>query len=74
METRAIEWAEGYFRDMFRWAPETVREALWRMARGEPGEMTPAARRWLAQRYLLTGDDRLAVPLFGTWIEHHALV
>jgi hypothetical protein len=70
VESRAIEWAESYFRDMYKSAPE----GLGRLARGEAGDLTPAARRWLTQRYLLTSDDRLAIPVFGAWIEHHALV
>jgi len=72
---RAIEWAESYFRDAFRSAPPPAHEALARLIRGQSlSDLQPLARRWLAQRYLLTPDDRLAVPLFGTWIEHHALV
>ena len=74
VEGRAIEWAEGYFRDMYTWAPEAVREALGLLARGETIDLAPTTRRWLAQQYLLTSNDRLAVPVFGAWIEHHALV
>jgi len=36
--------------------------------------MSPAARRWLTQRYLLPGEDRLTIPLFGAWIAQDALV
>ena len=74
VEGRAIEWAEGYFRDTYKSAPELVREAIGRLARGEPVVLASATRRWLAQRYLLTSEDRLAIPVFGAWIEHHALV
>jgi hypothetical protein len=74
VEGRAIEWAEAYFRDMFKSAPEPTREILARLAQGQAIEIAPAARRWLSHRYLLTSGDRLAVPVFGAWIEHHALV
>jgi hypothetical protein len=74
IEGRALEWAEGYFRDLYRWAPEPVRAVLGCLARGETAAITPPARRWLERQYLLTPDDRLAVPLLGKWIEHHALV
>jgi len=74
VEGRVIEWAESYFRDTYKSAPEAAREAFSRLSQGEPANLTPTARRWLAQRYLLTPDDRLSVPVFGAWIEHHALV
>jgi hypothetical protein len=74
VEGRAIEWAETYFRDAYRSAPEVAREALAHLIQGQATDLTPLARRWLTQRYLLTPDDRLAIPLFGAWIEHHALV
>lgn len=74
VEVRAIEWAEPYFRDAHRSVPPEARDALARLARDGDTLLTPLARRWLAQRYLLTPDDRLAIPLFGAWIEHHALV
>jgi len=74
VEGRAIEWAESFFRDTYKSAPEAAREALSRLSQGEPANLTPTARRWLAQRYLLTPDDRLSIPVFGAWIEHHALV
>jgi hypothetical protein len=74
VEGRAIERAETYFRDTFKSAPELARDALGHLALGEPVDLTPAARRWLTQRYLLTPDDRLAIPIFGAWIAHHALV
>src|ERR1022692_2795107 len=74
VEGRAIEWAETYFRDAYRSAPPTAREALAPLIQGGTADITPLARRWLTQRYLLTPDDRLSIPLFGAWIEHHALV
>jgi hypothetical protein len=74
VEGRAIEWAEGYFRDMYRSAPDASRQALARLCQGQPVDLSPATRRWLAQRYLLAPDDGLGVPVFGAWIEHHALV
>ena len=74
VEGRAIEWAESYFRDLYKWTPEAVREALVRLAREETVALAPATRRWLAQQYLLTSEDRLAIPVFAAWIEHHALV
>jgi hypothetical protein len=74
VEGRAIEWAETYFRDAYRSAPAPAREALARLIQGQTANPTPLARRWLTQRYLLTPDERLSIPLFGAWIEHHALV
>jgi hypothetical protein len=72
VEGQAIEWAEPYFRDMYRSAPAAARQALDHLSQG-PADLSPAARRWLTQRYLLTPGDRLAVPLFGAWISHHAI-
>jgi hypothetical protein len=72
VEERAIEWAEPYFRDMYKSAPAAAREALDRLSQG-PADVSPAAHRWLTRRYLLTPGDRLAVPLFGAWISHHAI-
>jgi len=72
VEERAIEWAEPYFRDMYKSAPTAAREALDHLSQG-PADLSPVARRWLSQRYLLTPADQLAVPLFGAWISHHAI-
>jgi hypothetical protein len=72
VEDRAIEYAEPYFRDMYKSAPAAAREALDRLSHG-PADLSPVARRWLTQRYLLTPDDSLSVPLFGAWISHHAI-
>lgn len=74
VEGRVIEWAEGYFRDTYKSAPEAVRETIGRLARGEAVVLASATRRWLTQRYLLTSEDRLAIPVFGAWVEHHALL
>ena len=71
VELKAIEWAEGYFRDMYKSAPATARDALDRLSIDQGVELAPIARRWLAQRYLLTPDDRLSVPVFGAWIHHY---
>jgi hypothetical protein len=72
VEHQAIGWAEPYFRDMYKSAPAAAREALDHLSHGS-ANLSPAARRWLAQRYLLTPDDRLSVPLFAAWISHHAI-
>jgi hypothetical protein len=72
VEERAIEYAEPYFRDMYKSAPAAAREALDHLSQG-PADVSPAAHRWLTRRYLLTPGDRLAVPLFGAWISHHAI-
>jgi hypothetical protein len=74
VEGRAIEWAESYFRDTYKSAPTAAHDALAGLARGKAVDLTPAARRWLTQRYLLTPGDRLAIPVFGAWVEHHAMV
>ena len=73
VEGRAIEWAESYFRDTYKSAPTVAHDALAGLAR-EAVDLTPAARRWLTQRYLLTSGDRLAIPVFGAWVEHHSMV
>lgn len=74
IQTPAIEWAEPYFRDMHKDAPPETREALTHLARGEAVNLTARTKRWLAQRYLLTPEDSLAIPLFASWIEHYAVV
>ena len=48
IQTRTIEWAEPYFRDMHKDAPPETREALTRLARGEAINLTPRTKRWLA--------------------------
>ncbi len=74
IQTRAIDWAEPYFRDMHKDAPPETRDALAHLARGETVIFTPRTRRWLTQRYLLTPENTLAIPLFASWIEHYAAV
>ena len=74
VEGRAIEWAESYFRDTYKSAPAFAHDALGGLACGKAVDLAPAARRWLTQRYLLTSGDRLAIPIFGAWVEHHAMV
>jgi hypothetical protein len=74
VEGRAIEWAESYFRDTYKNAPTAAHDALAGLAQGKAAGLTPAARRWLTQRYLLTPGDRLAIPVFGAWVEHHSMV
>ena len=74
VEGRVIEWAESYFRDTFKSAPTVAHDALAGLAQGNAVDLTPAARRWLTQRYLLTPGDRLAIPVFGAWVEHHSMV
>jgi len=74
VEGRAIEWAEGYFRDTYKSAPPAAHPALGGLAQGEAVDVTPAARRWLTQRYLLTPGDHLSIPVFGAWVAHHAMV
>ena len=73
VEGRAIEWADGYLRDTYKSAPPAARDALERLGTGQPIDPSPEVRRWLSKRYLLTSDDRLAVPLFAAWLAHHAL-
>jgi hypothetical protein len=51
-----------------------VRDTLGCLAQQRSGDLSPAGRRWLTQRYLITADDQIAVPVFGAWIAHHALV
>jgi hypothetical protein len=74
VELRAIEWAEPYFREAYRTAPEPAREALGRLSHGQAIALSTIAQRWLTQRYLLTPGGQLAIPVFGAWIAHHALV
>jgi len=74
VEGRAMEWAESYFRDTYKNAPAFAQDALAGLAQGKAVDLTPAARRWLVQRYLLTSDDGLAIPVFGAWVEHYAMV
>ena len=74
VEDRVIEWAEPYFRDLYRKAPPAAVDALADMAEGGKRPVDAAARRWLDQQYLLTADDRLSVPVFGSWIAHHGFV
>jgi hypothetical protein len=74
IEARAIEWAGSYFGDMYKSAPKAAQIALGALAQDRTADLSPPVRPWLAQRYLLTAENRLAIPLFGAWIEHHALV
>jgi len=74
VEIRAVEWAGPFFQDTYKSAPAAVQTLLGNLAIGKPVGLAPPARRWLTQRYLLTDDDRLAVPLFGAWIQHHGYI
>jgi len=73
IQTRAIEWAEPYFRDMHKDAPPETRDALARLSRGDILNLDPRTKRWLAQRYLLMADGSFAIPLFASWIENYAI-
>ena len=53
--------------------PPETREALSHLAHCESVTVTPRTIRWLNQRYLLTPEGTLAIPLFASWIEHYAL-
>ena len=74
VEDRVIEWAEPYFRDMYRKAPAAAVDARPVMAQGGKAPVDLSARRWLDQQYLLAADERLAVPILGRGIAHHGFV
>ncbi|MFN0102078.1 MAG: hypothetical protein ACKV2U_08305 [Bryobacteraceae bacterium] len=74
VEEGVIEWAESYFRDMYKNAPAAAREAIDQLAQGRAVTMAPLTRRWLNQRYLLDESEQLTIPVFGAWVRFHALV
>ena len=71
---RAVEWAGPFFQDTYKSAPAAVQAMLGNLALGKPVDVTPSARRWLTQRYLVTDDDGLAIPLFAAWIQHQGYI
>ena len=74
VEIRAIEWAGPFFQDAYKSAPPAVQTVLGNLALSKPVDLTLSVRRWLTQRYLLTGDDHFAIPMFGVWIQHQGYV
>ena len=74
IEPRVFEAADSFFRHSFRSAPEDVRNALARLARGVSldGETPVKVKRWLNSRNLLDDSARLSIPTFGTWIVKYA--
>lgn len=72
VQPSVLEWAGSYFADTFRSAPADVQNILLNLSEYRPVHLTPNQRRWLDHRNLLTTNDRLAVPLFGTWIQTRA--
>ncbi|OQW92631.1 MAG: hypothetical protein BWK79_14250 [Beggiatoa sp. IS2] len=68
VEERVLEQATYYFRNTIQVAPSATKEVLEMLAMGESVDMDKYTRRWLKRRCLLTDDDKLLIPVLGTWI------
>lgn len=68
IEPLALEQAASYFRHTVEAAPPAARAALEALAWEQSVTLAPPTRRWLRRRLLLSEDDRLLIPVLGTWI------
>lgn len=71
VEERVLEQATYYFRNTIQVAPPSAKKALEMLATGEAVEIDKYTRRWLQRRCLLTDDDKLLIPVLGTWINEY---
>jgi hypothetical protein len=53
--------------------PPAARAALLALAHYRTPELDTRTGRWLRQRCLLTGEDRLRIPVLGAWIREEGL-
>jgi hypothetical protein len=68
VEEQVLEVAGYYFRNSWQRGPDSVREALAALARGEAPEIDSSARRWLRRRELIDDQDRLTIPVLGRFL------
>lgn len=68
VELDVLQQAGGYFRDTLNKSPDHAKQALVRLADGEPLELERRTQRWLRRRCLVTDDGQLAIPVLGRWI------
>ncbi len=73
-EQEVLEQAGYYFRNSWQRGPDSVREALAALARGEVPELGRSARRWLRRRELIDDQDRLTIPVLGRFLIETELV
>jgi hypothetical protein len=71
VEERVLEQATYYFRNTIQIAPPSAKEVLETLASGESAHLDKYTRRWLKRRCLLTDDDKLLIPVLGTWINEY---
>jgi len=68
VEEEALIQGGPFFRDAYYDAPSNAKIALESLAIGRSPDLDNRTRSWLRRRCLLTDNDRLALPLLGTFI------
>ncbi len=68
VEYDVLSQATYYFQHTVSAAPPEAQDALTALALDKPVDLNPQTRRWLRRRLLLTDDDRLRIPVVGTWL------
>jgi hypothetical protein len=68
VEARVLELHRTYFANVLDDSPPDVRRALADLAENKPVRLDARTRRELRNRRLVTSDDRLRIPVLGTWI------
>jgi len=68
VEDEVLTQASYYLRHTFESAPAEAKPALTAIALDRSIEISVRTRRWLRQRWLLTEQDQLWVPVLGTWL------
>lgn len=71
VEERVLDQATYYFRNTLQVAPESAQQVLESLATEQAVEMDKYTRRWLQHRCLLTEDNKLLIPVLGTWIREY---
>jgi hypothetical protein len=57
-----------YFRHTYEASPPEGRKGLEQLASGETPQLSARTRRWMRRRWLITDDDRLQIPVLGTFV------
>jgi len=68
VEQEALSQGRYYFGNTYQDAPDTAREALELLARGEAPALSGATRRWLERRWLIDEDGALRTPVLAAFI------
>lgn len=71
VEERLLEQATYYFRNTIQVAPPSAQTVLEALAIDQSIEIDKNTQRWLKRRCLLTDNNKLLIPVLGTWINEY---